>query len=162
MVYRHMSSKDIARALDISPHTVDQRLRVAMHALGVGSRVEAARLLTQHENGPYQPALYQSPHLAPDPSAPAPQPFAASELDGQADGRHFRQAQALYSAGTLSEPRFPLPLRRKGEQHNGLCTRNTLIWIVTVPVSFMVAVGMLATGLDVVATLIGSPLANFQ
>ena len=49
MVFMHMSSKDIARELGISPHTVDQRLKGAMQILGVDSRVEAARILARHE-----------------------------------------------------------------------------------------------------------------
>ncbi|MDB5686576.1 MAG: LuxR family transcriptional regulator, partial [Rhizorhabdus sp.] len=40
-VLMHMSSKDIARELDISPHTVDQRLRVAIQTLGAANRFEA-------------------------------------------------------------------------------------------------------------------------
>jgi DNA-binding CsgD family transcriptional regulator len=52
MVLLHMSSKDIARALDISPHTVDQRLKLAMKALGAPTRVEAARLLPRPASKP--------------------------------------------------------------------------------------------------------------
>lgn len=64
-VYRHMSSKDIARELGISPHTVDARLRAAIHSLGVASRTDAALLLAAHEAGaPYQSPAYQSPHVA--------------------------------------------------------------------------------------------------
>lgn len=70
-VYRHMSSKDIARELGISPHTVDARLRAAIHSLGVASRTEAALRLAAHEAGaPYQSPVYQSPHIA-APSASA-------------------------------------------------------------------------------------------
>ena len=65
-VYAHMTSKDIARALGISPHTVDMRLRTAMKTLAVASRIEAARLLIDGEGGPeaYQPLIYQSPDVA--------------------------------------------------------------------------------------------------
>jgi DNA-binding CsgD family transcriptional regulator len=44
-VYAHMTSKDIARDLGLSNHTVDMRLRTAIKKLEVGNRVEAARLL---------------------------------------------------------------------------------------------------------------------
>ncbi|QPQ54290.1 helix-turn-helix transcriptional regulator [Allosphingosinicella flava] len=162
MVYRHMSSKDIARSLGISPHTVDQRLRIAMHTLGVCSRIEAARLLAHHENGAYQPIIYQAPDIASSLSAAEPEPLARSEPEGQADGRHFRQAQAFYSADPMPERRLPLPLRKRGGRHNGLGTKDTLIWVVAIPILAMVAVGMLATGLNVLATLVGFPLANFQ
>ncbi|QJB68039.1 helix-turn-helix domain-containing protein [Parasphingorhabdus halotolerans] len=43
------SSKEIARILDISPHTVDQRLKRAQTILGASSRAEAARMFVKHE-----------------------------------------------------------------------------------------------------------------
>ena len=66
LVYRHMSSKDIARELRISPHSVDARLRTANRTLGVATRTEAALALAAHEAGaPYQSPVYQPPHVAP-------------------------------------------------------------------------------------------------
>ena len=70
LVYNHMTSKDIARQLGVSPHTVDMRLRTAMKTLSVGSRIEAARLLVQEEAGgevlpdAYQPLIYHAPEIA--------------------------------------------------------------------------------------------------
>jgi DNA-binding CsgD family transcriptional regulator len=69
LVYKHMTSKDIARILGVSPHTVDMRLRTAMKNLSVGSRIEAARLLVQDEAGgdlpdAYQPLIYHPPEIA--------------------------------------------------------------------------------------------------
>ena len=70
LVYNHMKSKDIARVLGVSPHTVDMRLRTAMRTLGVGSRIEAARLLVHEESSgetspdQYQPLIYHTPDVA--------------------------------------------------------------------------------------------------
>ena len=70
LVYRHMTSKDIARVLGVSPHTVDMRLRTAMRTLSVASRIEAARLLVLEEAGgdilpdAYQPLVYHRPEIA--------------------------------------------------------------------------------------------------
>lgn len=70
LVYRHMTSKDIARTLGVSPHTVDMRLRTAMRTLNVAGRIDAARLLVDSESNGlraadvYQPLIYQSPELA--------------------------------------------------------------------------------------------------
>lgn len=70
LVYQHMTSKDIARVLGVSPHTVDMRLRTAMKTLTVASRIEAARLLVQEEAGgevmpdAYQPLIYHPPEIA--------------------------------------------------------------------------------------------------
>lgn len=44
LVDAHLTSKEIARVLGISPFTVDQRLDAARRKLGAPSRVEAARL----------------------------------------------------------------------------------------------------------------------
>lgn len=76
LVYQHMTSKDIARRLGVSPHTVDMRLRTAMKTLAVGSRIEAARLLVQEEAGgevmpdAYQPLIYQPSDVAPEVDLP--------------------------------------------------------------------------------------------
>ena len=85
LVYNHMKSKDIARALGVSPHTVDMRLRTAMRTLGVTSRIEAARLLVQEESGgettpdTYQPLIYQAPDVA---AAAEPATMQSPALDG--------------------------------------------------------------------------------
>ena len=73
MVLRPMSSKEIARALGISRHTVDQRLRLAMRTLDVANRIEAARALATHEGTDgYQLSAYQPPHIDPGrPEGPA-------------------------------------------------------------------------------------------
>lgn len=64
-VLEHRSSKEIARIMGVSPHTVDARIKAAIRNLGVTSRVEAARLLVEHGAAPaYQPLIYQSPELA--------------------------------------------------------------------------------------------------
>lgn len=68
LVYQHMKSKDIARVLGVSPHTVDMRLRTAMRTLSVASRIEAARLLVHEEAGgagadSYQPLIYHTPDV---------------------------------------------------------------------------------------------------
>lgn len=84
-VYNHMKSKDIARILGVSPHTVDMRLRTAMRTLGVTSRIEAARLLVQDESGGeaspdmYQPLIYQAPDVA---AAADPATMQSPALDG--------------------------------------------------------------------------------
>ena len=77
LVYQHMTSKDIARQLGVSPHTVDMRLRQAIRKLEVTNRVEAARALllediTQGissatkeavEAEAYQPLIYQASEI---------------------------------------------------------------------------------------------------
>lgn len=49
LVGEHLSSKEIAAQLNISPHTVDQRVRQALQTLGVERRAQAARLVAKHD-----------------------------------------------------------------------------------------------------------------
>ena len=62
------SSKEIARDLNISSHTVDKRLRDACKKIGVSARKDAARIFSNFDsNKPDDPAIrglvYQSPHV---------------------------------------------------------------------------------------------------
>ncbi|HMJ93089.1 MAG TPA: helix-turn-helix transcriptional regulator [Allosphingosinicella sp.] len=76
MVLQHKSSKEIARDLGISPHTVDQRLKQAMRHLGASSRVEAAKRLAALEGqDEYQSLACQAPDIE-DEAIPNPQPAA--------------------------------------------------------------------------------------
>ena len=66
LVDRHLSSKEIAQQLGISPHTVDQRIRQALHTLGVERRGEAARMVAAAgamPDVPYQRLIHQPPHI---------------------------------------------------------------------------------------------------
>jgi DNA-binding CsgD family transcriptional regulator len=64
LVDQHLSSKEIAAELRISPHTVDQRIRQALATLGVERRSQAARVVAQY-SGPYQRLIHQSPYIEP-------------------------------------------------------------------------------------------------
>ncbi|QNN64507.1 helix-turn-helix transcriptional regulator [Sphingomonas rhizophila] len=85
LVNQHLSSKEIAAQLGISPHTVDQRIRQALQVLHVERRAEAARLLAAHDgvSEPYQRLIHQPPYI--DPAADSPQ------IDG-AVGHQIRHA----------------------------------------------------------------------
>lgn len=119
LVYNHMTSKDIARTLGVSPHTVDMRLRTAMKVLGVATRIDAARLLMQDEHGPdvmpalplsddsqtadptYQPLIYGSSDMA-SPTESAIFGASGSAASGAATGQD--PAQAL--TANLFNPSF--------------------------------------------------------
>lgn len=70
-VFEHKNSKQIARIMDVSPHTVDERVRRALKKLNVSNRVEAARVLAVNgvfENvTPYQSLTYQAIDLGDEP-----------------------------------------------------------------------------------------------
>jgi hypothetical protein len=110
MVLQHMSSKDIARVLAISPHTVDQRIRRAMGALGAANRVEAARILVGIErNEECQPLICQTPDLARN---AVRAPMATSAFEGLWEtgdaGPVRKDASGTEAAArTASSPRLP-------------------------------------------------------
>ncbi|MEI6485985.1 MAG: helix-turn-helix transcriptional regulator [Sphingomonadales bacterium] len=101
LVYQHMTSKDIARQLGVSPHTVDMRLRQAIRKLEVTNRVEAARALLIEEltqglseeaaaeaaaRGGYQPLIYQAPEIVDGPGSAIVE-TPASLMPGAASAR---------------------------------------------------------------------------
>src|SRR5215213_5083447 len=75
LVALHLSSKEIATELNISPHTVDQRIRGALQIRGVERRAHAARLVAQATSStghvePYQRLIHQSPYVEIPPAPP--------------------------------------------------------------------------------------------
>ena len=71
MVYRHMETKEIARALGISPDGVTQRIKAAMRFLGVNKRRDAAQILAEAEGHAAYPRQVYPPRdiaIAPDPA----------------------------------------------------------------------------------------------
>ncbi len=128
LVYRHMTSKDIARALDISPHTVDMRLRTAMRTLSVASRIDAARVLAEHEGETgYQTLIYQAPELA---GVALPGTVGAPVPTTDDDNAH--QHQAARQGPDLEAPAGGPPrlagATRSGEGHPPMPLANSLPW----------------------------------
>jgi DNA-binding CsgD family transcriptional regulator len=82
-----MTSKDIARHLGISPHTVDERIGAAVKKLGAPDRRAAARLL-QGQEGAAALQLDGAAHLGgaggrpPNFSGPQPSGLGASTANG--------------------------------------------------------------------------------
>jgi DNA-binding CsgD family transcriptional regulator len=105
LVYQHMTSKDIARVLGVSPHTVDMRLRTAMRTLDVQSRIEAARALIFAEGvqGDYQPLIYQAPELVPG-AAPGDQQGPASNGDRDRQTHDFSRPDRPVAGPTFNGP----------------------------------------------------------
>jgi DNA-binding CsgD family transcriptional regulator len=154
MVFMHMSSKDIARELGISPHTVDQRLKAAIQILGVDSRVEAARLLARAEGGAtYQPLVYQSPDIA-EVASQAPIHSLVDREGNQGQSDHaMRENQAAFRMA-LSQPRPALPLPLARGDRNDLTTGQRLGWIVAIAIAVALSFGAILAGLDALSRLI--------
>lgn len=104
----HYTSKEIARKLGISKHTVDQRLRHATQQLGATSRYDAARRFVMLESETsaslYDPIIYNAPYL-PAGHTDASNGMPASERDplSGTDASRLQDAQAPYAFGDASQ-----------------------------------------------------------
>ena len=155
LVDQHLSSKEIAVELNISPHTVDQRIRGALHILGVERRTQAARLVAQ-ACGPYQRLIHQSPHI---------------EVEGErlhSDGairqiRHADRAGGSGGAGLVTEQSraaswtsLPLPFATRSHPRNEMSVGLRLLWIVLIATGAAFSAGMYLAGLESLARLLDS------
>jgi DNA-binding CsgD family transcriptional regulator len=122
-------SKDIARALGCSPHTVYTHIRSAGRKLGVGRRKEAARLLAASEAEPSTQWLSSGSKQLPD----TPSTTAISTDDSWPDP--MPSLQVLNDGGSHDhDPFASLPprrwhewlLRRRRERFNDLTALQTI------------------------------------
>ncbi|WP_310468835.1 helix-turn-helix transcriptional regulator [Sphingomonas sp.] len=156
LVDQHFSSKEIAAELAISPHTVDQRVRGALHILGVERRSQAARLVARHA-GPYQRLIHQSPHLERGPN------------HAQHDGAVSLQIRHADRAGGAGGPVFiteqrnghlrsslPLPFATRSNPRNEMSVGTRLLWIVLIAIGAAFSAGLYLAGLESLARLLNS------
>jgi DNA-binding CsgD family transcriptional regulator len=148
MVNDHLSSKEIATELDISPHTVDQRIRGALHILGVERRSQAARIVAQH-GGEYQRLIHQPPHieqfaLRGHPEAAVGTQIRHADRAGEADRAGFRTEQR---AVTFAPP-LQLPFTTRSNPRNEMSVGQRLFWIATIAIGAAFSAGMYLAGLE--------------
>ena len=154
LVNEHLSSKEIAAELDISPHTVDQRIRQALHILGVERRSQAARLVARY-SGPYQRLIHQSPHI--ERPVPSGHPKAAvsnqirhADRAGGAEGAGFRTEQRAVTFA----PSLQLPFATRSHPRNEMSVGQRLFWIATIAIGAAFSAGMYLAGLESLARLL--------
>ena len=148
LVDQHLSSKEIAVELGISPHTVDQRIRQALHILEVGRRQHAARLVATHR-APYQRLIHQSPHI---------EDFAIPGHSDGAVGFQIRHADRAGEAGArgieteqmppVSGSPLPLPFATRSQPRNEMSTGQRLVWIFLIAIGAAFSAGMYLAGLE--------------
>ena len=156
LVDQHLSSKEIAAELNISPHTVDQRIRLALQALGVERRTHAARIVARHHE-PYQRLIHQSPYIE--------GPLAPEHSDG-AVSHQIRHADRAGEAGgpdLNTEQRFepfrsplPLPFATRSHPRNEMSVGLRLLWIFLIATGAAFSAGMYLAGLESLARLLKS------
>jgi DNA-binding CsgD family transcriptional regulator len=154
LVDQHLSSKEIAAELNISPHTVDQRIRLALQTLGVERRAQAARLVSRH-HAPYQRLIHQSPHIEAGPGAEHSTGAVSIQI------RHADRAGETGGSGFKTEQRpdssrssLPLPFATRSQPRNEMSVAFRLLWIVLIATGAAFSAGMYLAGLESLARLL--------
>ena len=155
LVDQHLSSKEIAVELGISPHTVDQRIRVALQTLGVERRSQAARLVAQ-VHGPYQRLIHQLPHVEGGASSGQPEAAVGFQI------RHADRAGEANDLGFITEQRpgvpwssLPLPFATRSHPRNEMSVGFRLLWIVLIEMGATFSAGMYLAGLESLTRMLG-------
>jgi DNA-binding CsgD family transcriptional regulator len=154
LVDQHLSSKEIAAELGISPHPVDQRIRQALAILGVERRAQAARVVAQY-SGPYQRLIHQSPYIPADPQSGHPGAAVSNQI------RHAGRAGEAGRAGFLTEqrpasfrPSLQPPFATRSNPRNEMSVGQRLFWIAAIAIGAAFSAGMYLAGLESLARLI--------
>jgi DNA-binding CsgD family transcriptional regulator len=156
LVDQHLSSKEIAADLSISPHTVDQRIRQALHTLGVARRSQAARIVAQY-SGPYQRLIHQSPYIPGEPQSGHPDAAVSHQI------RHAGRAGETGGASFLTEqrpvsfrPSLQPPFATRSNPRNEMSVGQRLFWIAAIAIGAAFSAGMYLAGLESLARLLNS------
>ena len=154
LVHEHLSSKEIAVRLGISPHTVDQRVRQSLQILGVERRTHAARLVAEH-GAPYQRLIHQPPYI------PAAHKSGQSEAAVSHQIRHADRAGEVGDASFLTEqrpasfrPSLQLPFATRSNPRNEMSVGQKLFWIAVIAIGAAFSAGMYLAGLESLARLL--------
>jgi DNA-binding CsgD family transcriptional regulator len=154
LVDQHLSSKEIAAELNISPHTVDQRIRGALQTLGVERRTQAARIVARHRP-PYQRLIHQSPHVEgarqrPQSAGAVSHQIRHADRAGEAGGPDFKTEQRV----GLSWSSLPLPFATRSHPRNEMSVGLRLLWIILIATGAAFSAGMYLAGLESLARLL--------
>ena len=151
LTFQHLSSKEIAVRLSISSHTVDQRIRQALHTLGVERRSEAARMVAAAGALPrqYQRLIHQPPHI---------DGTCDDDHQGEAISHQIRHADrtgGIGPAGVITEQisaerqsLLTLPFATRSQPRNEMSVGFRLLWIVIIAMGATFSAGMYLAGLE--------------
>jgi DNA-binding CsgD family transcriptional regulator len=156
LVYRHMETKEIARALGLSPDGVTQRIKSAMKTLGVDRRRDAALILAEAEAlDAYPREVYQSRDIAPDPEPAMLAPSIEGAWQSGSSGTAMREEQAAFLVAPQSrKPPLPLPLPSREARPNDVRWQMRLAWIADIAIGIALAFGGLVGGVEALTRLI--------
>ncbi len=144
-VLLHYSSKDIARELGVSPHTVDNHLKAAMQRLRATSRFEAARILAADEGEEGRRSLTnQRSVLSATPETAAFEVSPAVGMSDPAVGGSLYQGEPTVALSVHpNEPRRQklLPVPSQWGEENTLSKSQRLFWILAITVATCLSIG---------------------
>jgi DNA-binding CsgD family transcriptional regulator len=154
LVDQHLSSKEIAAELGISPHTVDQRIRQSLQILGVERRAQAARIVAQY-SGPYQRLIHQPPYIPAEADSGHPKGAVSNQI------RHADRAGEAGGPGFITEqrpasfwPSLQPPFATRSNPRNEMSVGQRLFWIVAIAIGAAFSAGMYLAGLESLARLL--------
>jgi DNA-binding CsgD family transcriptional regulator len=156
LVDQHLSSKEIAVELGISPHTVDQRVRQSLQILGVARRAQAARIVAKYR-GPYQRLIHQAPYIPAEPESGHSEAAVSHQIRhadraGKAGGSGFITEQRPESFWSSLQP----PFATRSNPRNEMSVGQRLFWVVTIAIGAAFSAGMYLAGLESLARLLKS------
>jgi DNA-binding CsgD family transcriptional regulator len=125
LVLAHQTSKEIAQQFGISAHTVDKRIKEAMRILGVGTRIEAAKMLAAAQD---EVVTTADAPLAPD--------------------------EPVVKARSQNSGLFTLPFPTSARPENDLSILQRAGWMIGLIIGLALATGILLSGLTAISTLI--------
>ncbi len=154
LVNEHLSSKEIAAELGISPHTVDQRIRGALQILGVERRAQAARIVAV-EVGPYQRLIHQPPYIGAAPGDEQSVGAAGTQIrhtgrTGGAEAESLETEQRPKPRSSLS-----LPIATRNHPRNEMSVGLRLAWIIIIAIGATFSAGMYLAGLESLTRMLG-------
>jgi len=157
LVNEHLSSKEIAGLLGLSPHTVDQRIRGALHTLGVERRTQAARLVAKYSSD-YQRLIHQSPYIetrsgSGDENGAVSNQIRHAGRAGEIRGRPNFQTEQRSGQPWSS---LQLPFATRSNPRNEMSVGQKLLWIVVISIGAAFSAGMYLAGLESLARLMRS------
>jgi DNA-binding CsgD family transcriptional regulator len=160
---RHYSSKEMARILGISKHTVDQRLRHATQLMGATSRFEAARRFCDADTAPARPlpdlcdpVLYDAAYIPVDANeARDGGPCRQSDQLPGAAGPRLQDAQTPFLFGDVSkiEALFSVPVSTGKASPSPLSLRAKSVLVVGIAAISLLAFGAAVAGLEVLSRI---------
>jgi DNA-binding CsgD family transcriptional regulator len=141
-----LSSKEIGRALNLSPHTVNNHILETRQILGNVSRWKAAQLFVDWEAGRGGQIIPPYPMTIPSGANSGSTASTETKADAQPEQEEledlFAEGQRLYSVSEHPSSLLDIvPLRAAGRQRNDLNGPSTLIVFAILTTMMLFAVG---------------------